>query len=34
VVFQNRMWIIGGWSHFIGGASVNDLWWSGSQAGS
>lgn len=29
VVFQNRMWVIGGWSHFIGGASVNDLWSSG-----
>lgn len=29
VVFQNKMWVIGGWSHFIGGASVNDLWSSG-----
>jgi hypothetical protein len=29
VVFQDRMWVIGGWSHFIGGASVNDLWSSG-----
>jgi N-acetylneuraminic acid mutarotase len=30
VVFRNRMWVIGGWSHFIGGSSVNDLWSSGS----
>ena len=29
VVFRNRMWVIGGWSHLIGGASVNDLWSSG-----
>ena len=29
VVFQDRMWVIGGWSHFIGGTSVNDLWSSG-----
>lgn len=28
-VFQNKMWILGGWSHFIDGASVNDLWSSG-----
>jgi hypothetical protein len=29
VVFHGRMWVIGGWSHFIGGTSVNDLWSSG-----
>jgi len=29
VVFQDKMWVIGGWSHFIGGTSVNDLWSSG-----
>lgn len=26
VVFHERMWVIGGWSHFIGGTGVNDLW--------
>ena len=29
VVFQDRIWVIGGWSHLIGGTSVNDLWSSG-----
>jgi len=29
VVFRGKMWVIGGWSHFIGGTSVNDLWSSG-----
>ena len=29
VVFQDRLWLLGGWSHFIGGTSVNDLWSSG-----
>jgi N-acetylneuraminic acid mutarotase len=29
VVFRDKMWVIGGWSHFIGGSSVNDLWSSG-----
>jgi len=29
VVFQDRLWVIGGWSHNIGGTSVNDLWSSG-----
>jgi hypothetical protein len=26
VVFGGRLWILGGWSHFIGGSSINDLW--------
>lgn len=29
VSFQDRIWVIGGWSHFIGGTGVNDLWSSG-----
>jgi N-acetylneuraminic acid mutarotase len=29
VVFQDKLWVIGGWSHFIGGTSVNDLWYAG-----
>jgi N-acetylneuraminic acid mutarotase len=28
VAFQDRIWVIGGWSHFIGGTGVNDLWFS------
>ncbi|HXU32935.1 MAG TPA: galactose oxidase [Thermoanaerobaculia bacterium] len=27
VEFLGRMWILGGWSQFVGGTSVNDLWW-------
>lgn len=27
VDFLGRMWILGGWSQFVGGTSVNDLWW-------
>ena len=28
VEFLGKMWILGGWSQFVGGTSVNDLWWS------
>ncbi len=28
VVFDGRMWVLGGWSQFVGGTSINDLWWS------
>ncbi|HBL31248.1 MAG TPA: galactose oxidase [Acidobacteria bacterium] len=29
VAFRDRLWVLGGWSHFIGGTSVNDLWSTG-----
>ncbi len=29
VVYDDKLWVIGGWSHFIGGTSVNDLWYAG-----
>jgi hypothetical protein len=28
VDFAGRLWVLGGWSHYVGGTSVNDLWYS------